>query len=563
LSGVPKEPQRAAKAREYFARTDFHRILTAVWKKYVSLERFGGYVSVPKATRGECEVAEGLLGLSFRTGDSLRFSLKRFEKSLNDYFSCGIPELYEILTGGKLLTRTDLRKLKDESWHRLFAEVRDRLQASERELHPKALEWLARLEQEQSSGYRALRDGLRSSPARTADALYVAARAWNLLLAGTTAECRGHAAPLIRLPMLASLASGDPHALDRNQSAGRLLFQALMEDAGRVDRAPGGGEGGNAVEVVAEEGEGAVGAETAHPGSDASDSDNSDDSDDSDDSGNPDDSDDAGISGDSGNSDDADDSGNSGNSDDTDEKATFGIDSLAAREIYRQAGIADDDISSIVHLYDPLGSDSPTGQPRSPFVLTLRQIEAGACLPHESDLYLVENPSVFSTLADLTETVNPPMLPAAAPDTTVRPVPHRPILICTSGPASAAALRLIDRWAEARTEPGGLFYSGDYDIRGLEMGNVLASRYSRYFRHWNFDQQTYLRECGRGCGCGCGRSPESPLLSSAERERLSKLSALWDADLLGSMRANGSKLYQEQLLPKLADDWLGLFGGRS
>ncbi|EXX84889.1 hypothetical protein BG53_02525 [Paenibacillus darwinianus] len=222
--------------------------------------------------------------------------------------------------------------------------------------------------------------------------------------------------------------------------------------------------------------------------------------------------------------------------------AAAGLNSLLVREIYRAAGIADDDISSIVHFYDPLGQRSTP-----PGVLTLRQIEAAERFEPFSDVYVVENPPVFSTLVDLAEARlgMRAELPVCA---------HRPLLLCVSGPASAAALRLIDRLVEQGPWSGRLFYSGDFDVKGLEIGNVLAARYREHFAAWRFGAGTYAQ--------GVKATERRLSLSGEERARLGKFKALWDARLADDMNAGGYKLFQEQFISELGTDWLNAMEGR-
>jgi hypothetical protein len=121
------------------------------------------------------------------------------------------------------------------------------------------------------------------------------------------------------------------------------------------------------------------------------------------------------------------------------------------------------------------------------------------------------------------------------------------MLICTSGPASAAALRFFDRMIGQGALTGRIFYSGDFDIRGLEMGNVLASRYPEFYTAWHFRVDAYVREVN---GIGTLSFTED------ERDRLSKMKVLWDSRLTEEMVRYGHKRFQEQIVSMLAADWL-------
>lgn len=301
----------------------------------------------------------------------------------------------------------------------------------------------------------------------------------------------------IRLPLLAALATGDPHALDRNAPAGRLLFQALRSAEREMSSSQVADAEDRAIPIDS--------AETdAIPG------------------------------------------------------LSSGVDTLKAREIYRSAGILDDDISSLVHVY------CPRYEMTGPYVLTLRQVEAALALPAINDLFIVENPAVFSTLVDLTENsglaeknmlIAPPLISERTGEVGGATSGERensrtlgPMLLCTSGPASAAALRLIDRYMEQGLISGRLYYSGDFDVKGIGIGNVLASRYEARFTAWHFDRGSYSEGCAHTSQAGVTFSPE-------EVVRLRRMQAAWDHSLCDTMGSTGRKLFQEQLIVALAGDW--------
>jgi len=218
------------------------------------------------------------------------------------------------------------------------------------------------------------------------------------------------------------------------------------------------------------------------------------------------------------------------------------LDSLRVRDLYRSAGVADDDVSSLVHVYFPGGEG---GVREGVETLTLRKIEAVRWTLPVSDVYVVENPSVFSALADLTEQQGRVSGSAGKP---------KPLLLCTSGPASAASLRLLDMLAGEGMLAGSIRYSGDFDVRGLEMGNVLAGRYGSRYAGWRFGSEDYLQ--------GIEANKRLMSLTETERGRLAsgKPAAVWDERLAAAMAKAGVKLFQEQLMDALATDWLAAAG---
>lgn len=453
-----------ARTRNYFSKPGFSRLLQAIWRRYAGLEKLGGYAVVRNASMDECETINLFMGWSEKPGFTIRVSLLQFEQELEQsVFACSITELHEVLIGEPLLTKSERKLLAEQSMQHFFTAVEREVKIAGVELVPAVKLWLEKIRNGTTgTGYRMVRD-LWSQSAKLAECeLINAARAWNMLLMD-----RGQDEKAIRLPVLASLATGNPHALDRNMPAGRLLFQGL-----RFNQARQAGEQLDTEERI------------------------------------------------------LDDYGST-------------VDSLRTREIYRTAGILDDDLSSLVHLYEP-----EQGRVSCPYVMTLRQVESVFELPAISDIYVVENPAVFSTLVDCLE---------AFFDTNrdINPSVNREsghLLMCTSGPASAAALRLLDRYAQEAKWSGKLYYSGDFDIKGIEIGNVLAGRYPQLFVPWRFDSESYLR------GLTSLRFG-SVRFTDDELARLVDTKAAWDATLSSTLLEYGSKLFQEQLIPLLNGDW--------
>ena len=87
--------------------------------------------------------------------------------------------------------------------------------------------------------------------------------------------------------------------------------------------------------------------------------------------------------------------------------------------------------------------------------------------------YLVENQMVFSQLCDQA------------------PQFHSP-LICTSGQPTVAVFRLLDMLASSGTK---LFYSGDFDGKGLSIALQLLARYPDHLYLWHMTGADYARCC--------------------------------------------------------------------
>lgn len=460
---------RAQRAKEYFGQPGFERVLAGIWGKYSTFGRAGGHIKLPNLSADECERLNGFFGWNLKAGEDKRVSLKAFEEELEDSpFPSTIPELYLALTGEPLRTKEELRELQSLQWSRLFEPAfqllenhRNLQQLSELEL------WLSAVRAGRAHGYRTVREVYRTSSANAEHVILQACRGLLYVLnrSSELPETRGR----IRLPVLAGRITGDSHAFDLRNPAGRLLWIGLQA----LQSGGGSGSGPQELELPADEGKGAP-------------------------------------------------------------ELPFLPDSLQIREVYRGAGIADDDVSSFVHVYWGL-----PGHPALLQVLTLRQVEAMELEQALAarQIYMVENPSVFSALIDIAEEL------AANGKQGREQLP--PLLICTSGQPSLACLQLVRRVLNPSNSFSRLYYSGDFDVKGLEMGRQLATLFPGQFVPWRFDSRTYLNS-----------RPQGPEFSTQEQERLAAMEITWDPELAGLLMEQGTKCYQETFIELLIKDWL-------
>lgn len=470
MTGLDKTRQSEEKARQYFGRPGFRRMLSLVWGKYAVLGRVGGQVTIKLAREGECEAINEFFGTYYKPQESISLRLEEFQQELLDSaFPYTIPELHQIIEGGLLLTKLEKSIIREEKWKQLFRSVEDLISCSDVFI----TNWLLQLEEGIAPGYRTLLEQFRVDPEQAKIALQHTVTSLDMLLVGSAvASGATSLGPFTRLPFLAVIATGDSHALDWKRPAGRLLYYALRER-----RFSGMANNRNfAIEEESLIEEGPLIEEE------------------------------------------------------------YAVDTLTIREVYRSAGISDDDLSAIVHVYRP-----ESGTPPVPTVWTLREIEAMEQVPIVSALYIVENPPVFSMLLDA-------MNELICGDNQASVIPKPPMLVCSSGPASAAALRLLRRIMENSTDPCPIFYSGDFDVKGLEMGVVLANRFPEQFSPWRFDAHTYVEPV-----LPC---PNGPDFSQAELNRLFQLKVPWDAKLTLAMHRKGHRVFQETLISVLIEDWV-------
>lgn len=189
------------------------------------------------------------------------------------------------------------------------------------------------------------------------------------------------------------------------------------------------------------------------------------------------------------------------------------------RDLYAQVGIVLDDVSSIVWVANwPDICEHPIALP----LMTIERLSKSAS-PLER-VFVVENPSVFGHLVESEGAWEP--------------------IVCTSGQPSVAALRLLDM---ATSDGAKLHYSGDYDVKGLQMAVSLSRRYPGQFVPWRLDSSTY-----KNIDLDSGLP-----FSEAETAALAAMEVDWDRRLTHEMLKTKRKVFQEHVIHLLREDYIG------
>ncbi len=158
--------------------------------------------------------------------------------------------------------------------------------------------------------------------------------------------------------------------------------------------------------------------------------------------------------------------------------------------------------------------------------MPLRQlIEWKRLVPASEDVYVFENPQVFEEVA-----------------ASVGVGQALPTLVCTSGWPSAAALMLLDKLLA--DSPGNhLHYSGDFDLKGLQIATYLMVRYPGRCQPWRFDPGSYEIAMQSG----------GVQASTSELEMLNALPDVF-GPLVRMMQEKRKSAYQEGIVGLLLGD---------
>jgi uncharacterized protein (TIGR02679 family) len=197
--------------------------------------------------------------------------------------------------------------------------------------------------------------------------------------------------------------------------------------------------------------------------------------------------------------------------------------------LYTRGGLLVDTISSNVAVFNLAGATYRDGTPdplpqaagARVLLLPLRQLrEWQSVVPKQADIYVVENPQVFEEMI-------------LGSDRT---------LVCTSGWPSVAALTLLDLLLAASPNHH-LHYSGDFDLKGLQIASALMARYPGRCHPWHFDAGSYevaLRSDGVPA-----RTSELDMLNTLPQDF---------APLVAMMQEKQVWAYQEGITQLLIDD---------
>lgn len=199
---------------------------------------------------------------------------------------------------------------------------------------------------------------------------------------------------------------------------------------------------------------------------------------------------------------------------------------MRKRMIYRLYHLRDDPVSSFFHkftldIYDSMKKET----------VNLSNVEEMGGFEVNSNLFLVENPSVFYYLVDcLIKYVK-------TNNISMELIKDRfPIIICTSGCLRTAVLEFVRRCVN-RNSKCRIYFSGDFDRAGIEMMEKLEEYFPQNVSPFQMSSKIYLSKLKGKCRD----------LSEKDRELLAGKSS----ELARLMALHGKKVYQESVASDL------------
>jgi uncharacterized protein (TIGR02679 family) len=390
---LPCNPQNVQKAVTFFTQANLSCLLAKLREKYIEVGHVGGQVLLKDTTPGERREIASFLARPPYADSSLKVKLSDIEKALQHSFKCGLPELLvAFFPDQPLVTRQAKREahaIHQADFRIGLISIAATLPAGSQGKY-----WL----QHGQHGQEWIFSRFKNSPSHEQERQLKLVR----YIANVLDQLPKPGAPE-RLALFAQRTSGDPHTLDPDMAAGRLLLLALNDLANGLE------EGSSQL--------------TKSP-----------------------------------------------------------QDREKELRLYKDAGLLVDTISSSVIVFNLASALYHNGTPdpllqaagKRVLLLPMRQLlEWRRLVPASTRIYVFENPQVFEEAIAALESSR-----------------TLPTLVCTSGWPSAAALYLLDKLLESSPD-NCLYYSGDFDLKGLQIAAYLGARNPGRCRPWHFDPASY------------------------------------------------------------------------
>ncbi len=444
--------QNAQKAAEFFNQASLTRLVFKLHEKYIEVGQVGGQVILQDATASERRDIASFLGKPLYPDSTIKVRLIDVEKALEHSFNCALLDMLRAYyPNQELITRAEQRA--SHATHQ--AHFRSALTSITAELPEKSRGryWLEQGLHGQEWLCSRFKNARAEEQERQLQLVRYIANLLNQLPPTPQPDSPE------RLALFAQRTSGNPHTLDFDRPAGRLLLLALNDLSQ------------NATDISLTQ-----------------------------------------------------------------------RDRAQELRLYSDAGLLVDTISSSVAVFNLASAVFHSGIPdQLPVVagqrlllLPLSQLlEWQHSSPSLPNIYVIENPQVFEEVVSELRSDQP-----------------LPTCVCTSGWPSRAALVLLDRFIAASPD-NILIYSGDFDLKGLQICAYLMARYPTRCYPWRFDPDSYTLALQSTPEDGPPTAHPRP----NELDMLSTLPAIF-APLVAKMQEKKTWAYQEGITHLLIKDIL-------
>ncbi|MCS7463053.1 TIGR02679 domain-containing protein [Paenibacillus doosanensis] len=229
-------------AKQYYSDPLLGNLLAAVFKKYQGQGGVRGNAKIVVSSFAEASRLQDFFGGwvegIIRPNTILEVPLQLFAAELLQGHKLELPDLYELLYDKLLLTKREVKQLKEDQWFELFDRVAVRfaedesIQDSVTNEYFRAItfNWFERLRAGLAKGYQILGHTMRNGRDAEHDLFYCAKALWNLFINKEKLWKKFNCdVELIGIPIFAEEITKDPHFFDVKYSAGRLFLAALHD----------------------------------------------------------------------------------------------------------------------------------------------------------------------------------------------------------------------------------------------------------------------------------------------------------------------------------------------
>lgn len=212
-----------------------------------------------------------------------------------------------------------------------------------------------------------------------------------------------------------------------------------------------------------------------------------------------------------------------------------GMNAEERMQLLYDVGIQKDDISNFTTVFRMYGFQEEVecsgwrafADAKQPLQLSLMNLNDMTSIAAEKYVFVVENPSVFSTLVEYCIEKNI----------------ENVSLMCTYGQLRISSFIVLDLLMHTHDE---FYYAGDFDPEGLQIAQGLLMRYMKSCKVWRYNKADYEK----------ARSGKA--VTSMSRNKLKAIKATELEEIKQCLLEYGDCAYQEQLLSDYCHDLLEL-----
>lgn len=214
-----KETKKLQECIDYFKKNiAYDRILRAMRSKWKTYGKVAGVIQIKDATAEECQALQRIMGKAYEA-NLLKFRMEDFQKALDESRFGGITlkMLLSAYFHDNLITNKSERMIREEEWQKFWLDI---ISAAGKEAY-EAKQWLSTMREKKICGYQIVMSLYQYDRESARVILLQVCKALNIARQRRGEEGR------LRLAVLSSRVTGNPHCFDRNRVEGKLLLSAL------------------------------------------------------------------------------------------------------------------------------------------------------------------------------------------------------------------------------------------------------------------------------------------------------------------------------------------------